>query len=78
MRSDELPQSTNFVYCTTSTLKRISLENLALALIKSGIKWRVDICSLSNFHGTALVSIAFFAISSTFVLNKLNNDNYLL
>jgi hypothetical protein len=31
--------------------RRISLENLALALIKSGIKWRVDICSLSNFNG---------------------------
>ena len=31
--------------------RRISLENLALALIKSGIKRRVDICSLSNFSG---------------------------
>ena len=31
--------------------RRISLENLALALIKSGIKWRVDIYSLRNFNG---------------------------
>ncbi len=31
--------------------RRISLENLALGLIKSGIKWRVEICSLNNFSG---------------------------
>jgi hypothetical protein len=31
--------------------RRISLENLALALIKLGIKQRVDIRSLNNFTG---------------------------
>ena len=31
--------------------RRISLENLALALIKSGIKWRVDIRSINKFSG---------------------------
>jgi hypothetical protein len=31
--------------------RRISLENLALGLIKLGIKQRVDIRSLNNFTG---------------------------
>ena len=31
--------------------RRISLENLALALIKYGIKWRIDVRSINNFTG---------------------------